>query len=250
MFFSGGDSKNNKLEMDNLYEQIDRRYDEYITSCYKSPFQKTKYEERVQKAKFEKRLNIQFLQAELTFIEQQIRIVHSDIQKNMLKDQANDGRDFADRVLDNLADELEQYKAVPIHETVPLHIERLYGFLKIFYEKRWSSLLVQLSKADYKNRFYYEDLNYELIKLADFTGRTPPVIDAYIHKAETFGFGKKEMEEEHRRLLIRAAHILHKLKTAFYQAAEMPLSVPEFSKEGDNLKVVIKDFKIVDFKPR
>jgi len=268
-----GDLKKKKKltgkEIDQVLEKIRDLYDYYMVRFIKSRRTREAFEERYREA-LRTRIDLErFLSLEIKTIEQMIAREEDRYQAELKRmtvsargdddaqaGERDDGKDFADRVIERLKEQVEKYPVAGLECSEVWEVDHLFGALQKIEAEYWPKI-DRIYRKIYASRFDGPRIVLEnkLLTLAEARmGGVPSVLHTLQLLVGRFPRNYREIEWEVKQSILRASFFLHNFKEELekfrddsYLAEKDRAVVNETLEYVDG---IIEDFRLKDLKQK
>lgn len=249
-------SKSTKLkpqEVARALDKIRQEYDHYIVRYMKTPAVKKQFEDRIYMADL-KRMDMTFFIAQEMKVLQEL-IVQAETEKADAEKKAFQagqrnpgGKSYADRVLEKLQKQIEDYPTLAVHPQASLDVEKLYGTILWIYQNLWPQLAPILRDQGLPQRMVLED---EFSACTPNQGKLPKDLDHLAHLLET-GAPLNQQSQQQKICLVKGAALVGHLLGAveLLEGRRLPSNqTPYLVRISAYLRKTIQDFRLKNILP-
>lgn len=236
-------------------EKIRQEYDHFIVRYMKTPGVKKQFEDRLYMADL-KRMDMTFFIAQEMKVLQEL-ILQAETEKVEAERKAAtasqgrttvQGKSYADRVIERLQKQIEDYPSLPIHPGVGPDVEKLFGTINWIYTSLWPNFSPILRDQGLALRLLLED---EFPHLTPHNGRLPKDLDHLAHLIDTAA-PLNQQSQQQKICLVKGASLIHHLHKATQEALGRRVTKGQkeyLEKVQAYLSKVIVDFRLKNISP-
>ena len=243
-------------EISAVIGKIRRKYDEYCTKFFKAKRIKQQFEDRYLNALKQGVDVSNFLLAEISAIEELIRIEEEKIQAApVVEKPAQKKTDFADKIIAENMQKIEKYTAISIHKDANPEVKRLLGALNCLYEQHFPALHSILRKihsnAGNRDVTAIENKLRQLGYLGN--ERVSASLARYYTLINQFPRDYRAVEREEKDYILESAFMLHDLRDLLIMINEQNHLLESRHKEEfktlyDYVDGLISDFRLKELR--
>ncbi len=249
----GSSHKLKPQEILQALDKIRQEYDHYIVRYMKTPLVKKQFEDRIYMADL-KRMDMTFFVAqEMKVLQEfilQAETEKADLEKksSQAKKSTSQGKSYADRVMEKLQKQIEEYPTLAVHPNASPDVEKLYGTINWIFMNLWPNLVPVIRDLGLPQRISLED---EFISLTPNKGRLPKDLEHLGHLIESDS-PLNQQSQQQKICLVKAAGILHHLTQCVTMALGKKVSKNQqayLEKVKAYLVKVVVDFRLKNITP-
>jgi len=160
------------------------------------------------------------------------------------------GETFADKILNEYKKRIEHYPPVHINQNADPEVCKLYGAMRLFDRRHWTSLASYLKRvyprAGQLDRTNIEQRFWRLVSTRE--GRIPEELETYRRALVAPTTSQKDRIREGREAIKMVAFYLHDLLEIYERATALVTPRPEVKDAIDFVYEIMSDFRISDLK--
>ncbi len=240
-----------------VVEKIRKKYDDYIAKFFKAKILREAFEDRYIKA-LRSGVDISsFLLAEISAIEELIAKEEERIANGPMEEEAAQGPDHADKVLEENRKRIEKYPDAVFHKDANPEIRRLLGAMNHLLEVHWRDLSTALRNTTYSmNSLEMLNMDSRLRSLtATESDAAPAFLIRYVGQLQKFPRDYLFIERAEKEYILESAFLLNELFVVLERVKRVytKLAVKETEIVGralDYVWGVITDFRLKEFRKK
>lgn len=245
-----------KKETVDRLRELSRLFDQHIYDYALNPELREAFDERCRHAETVGRDPDAFIKDETAALKELAKQAARKQEKLALAAEARRrrraGESFADKVLDEYRQRIEEYPVLHIHEDADIEVSKLFGALARFYDELWNPMEAYLRKAfPQRGQLDRMDLDQRVWRLVPAReGRLPADLERYAAVLHAPSSSNREKTREAQECIKTAAFFLHDVIDVFGRAKNF---MSEDKKVENGMKYVhdlISNFRLKDLKRR
>ena len=249
MFRSRKNDKLSPKEIESALARIRQKYDDHIITYMTDTQEKSAFEDRYIMALHARVDLTRFVQEEILHLTELEKQAEEESQKASRVRKAVPVKDksFADKILEELEQQIEHYPALIFNDAASMEICKLYGAVGVLYREHWQAL------SDFLRRYHSSELSYNLesrlLRMAVMgADNVPTELERYQFLLSQRGKYTSELFREAQESIKRVSFFLHDLLILLTDYRERGVIDEKVEMAYEFVDNIIKDFRLKDLK--